>query len=186
MARIKNKHGLTPQQEAFCQYVVDAYGTETRGILIAAYRKAYNCKSDVRANTHYELASRLYNNVKIRSRIEQLQEEQARIATITRDELITRNANKIRLDPLELFYKDNETGRLRMKPLDELPKRIREIFNLDTGGKMTPTINKEAAEDRIIRMLGYDAKKDITINGLNPFAGEICIGFDDDEDDSEM
>ena len=29
MARIKNKHGLTPQQEMFCQYVVDAYGTDT-------------------------------------------------------------------------------------------------------------------------------------------------------------
>ena len=39
-------HGLTPQQEMFCQYVVDAYGTDTRGILVSAYRKAYNCDTN--------------------------------------------------------------------------------------------------------------------------------------------
>ena len=52
MARVKNRHGLTPQQELFCQYVVDAYGTDTKGILVAAYRKAYNCKNDAQANNY--------------------------------------------------------------------------------------------------------------------------------------
>lgn len=33
---IKNEHGLTAQQEKFCQYVVDAYANNRRGILIAA------------------------------------------------------------------------------------------------------------------------------------------------------
>ena len=68
MARAKNKNGLTHQQELFCQYVVDAYGNNKRGILVTAYRMAYNCKNDAKSNTHYANASRLMSDSKITAR----------------------------------------------------------------------------------------------------------------------
>ena len=109
MARAKNKHGLTPQQELFCQYVVDAYGNDTKGILVAAYRKAYNCKNDAQANTHYANASRLMANSKIIARVEQLREEQARLASISRERIISDDVSILDLDPLDLWTIDSKT-----------------------------------------------------------------------------
>lgn len=183
MARAKNKHGLTYQQEQFCQYVVDAYGNDTRGILVAAYRKAYNCKSDTRANTHYEKASRLYSEVKIRARIEQLREEQAQLASISRERIIADDVNIVELDMLDLWKYDEETGSWRMRSLNEIPKRIRKLLKVvRTGKKIMFEVDKDAAKKRLIDVLGFAAAKDINVTSQNSVAGELRIGFDDDDE----
>ena len=115
MGRAKNEYGLTPQQEAFCQYVVDAYGNNPKGILVKAYQMAYNCKSDAKIDTHYSRASNLAKHSKVRARINQLREEQARLLTISRDELISEDVELLRIDPLDLWILDAKTNRWRRK-----------------------------------------------------------------------
>lgn len=181
MTRIKNKNGLTPQQELFCQYVVDAYGNDSRGILVNAYRKAYNCKNDAHAATHYSNASRLMDNSKIIARVEELREEQARLASISRERMISDDVCILDLDPLDLWIIDEKTHQWRMRYLHEIPKRIRKILKFTKNGKrVIPDVDKDAARKRLIDVLGYASAKDINITS-NSRGGELRIGFDEDE-----
>ncbi len=183
MARIKNKHGLTPQQEMFCQYVVDAYGTDTRGILVTAYRKAYNCKNDAQANTHYANASRLMANSKIIARVDELQEERARLATISRERIISDDVKILDLDPLTLWIEDEKTHQWRMRYLHEIPKEIRRLLKFTRNGKrLVPDVDKDAAKKRLIDVLGYASAKDLNITTNSTISGELRIGFDDDQE----
>ena len=181
MARKKDKNGLTHQQELFCQYVVDAYGNDTRGILVAAYRKAYNCKSDVKADWHYARASELAKNSKIAVRIEQLKEERARLATISRDRIISDDVKILELDPLDLWIFDEKKGVWRMRYLHEIPKEIRKLLKFTRNGKnIIPDVDKDAAKKRLIDVLGYASAKDLNIK-TNNVMGELRIGFDDED-----
>lgn len=180
MARIKNKYGLTPQQELFCQYVVDEYATDTRGILVAAYRKAYNCRNDAKNATHYTSASLLMNNPKITQRIEQLREERARLATISRERIISDDVKILQLDPLCLWIEDENTHQWRMRYLHEIPKEIRRLLKFIRNGKrLVPDVDKDAAKKRLIDVLGY-ASTDINVTAVGNVSGELRIGFDDE------
>lgn len=182
MSRHKDSNGLTHQQELFCQYVVDAYGCDTKGILVAAYRKAYNCKSDAQASTHWVKASQLAAKDKVRTRIEQLREERARTATISRDELITQDINILKLDPLLLWIQDEKSGNWRMRYIHEIPQHIRVLLKFTRNGKrLIPDVDKDAARKRLIEVLGYAKAKDININNRSITNGVLRIGFDDDE-----
>lgn len=181
MARIKNKNGLTPQQEKFCQYVVDAYGTDTRGIIVSAYRKAYKCRNNSKANTHYSSASILMSNPKITQRIEQLQEEHARLATISREKIISDDVRILELDPLLLWIEDEKTHQWRMRYLHEIPKEIRRLLKFTRSGRrLVPDVDKDAAKKRLIDVLGYASAKDLNITTNSTVSGELRIGFDDD------
>lgn len=179
MARRKNRHGLTPQQEAFCQAYVDAYGTEAHGILVAAYRKAYNCKSDAQAQTHYSNASRLMADSKIKARIEELEEEQRRLASITKDELIDRNAKILTTDPLRLMKLDPVTGNYIARRLNEIPRNLRMLVTPTVvHGRIMYVLDKKTAQQVLIELCGFDAPKDISISsGVTRF-GELRIGFE--------
>lgn len=182
MARIKNEYGLTPQQELFCQYVVDAYGNDGRGILVNAYRKAYNCKNDAQAATHYSNASRLMDNSKIIARVEQLREEQSRLASISRERMISDDVSILDLDPLDLWIVDEKTLQWRMRYLHEIPRRIRKILKFTRNGKkIIPDVDKDAARRRLIDVLGYASAKDINITANN-MVGKLRVGFDDDSE----
>lgn len=182
MTRAKNKHGLTHQQELFCQYVVDAYGCDTKGVLVAAYRKAYNCKNDAKAATHYNNAHMLMNKSEIIARIEQLREEQARLATISRERLVSDDVNIIETDPLDLWTIDEETGLWRMRKLHEIPKKTRKLLKFTRVGKnIVPEVDKDAAKKRLIDVLGFAAAKDINVTSQSSVAGELRISFDDEE-----
>lgn len=183
MARKKDKNGLTHQQELFCQYVLDAYGTDTRGILVAAYRKAYNCKSDAKSETHYSNASRLMNDSKIIARLEQLREEQSRYSTISRERLISDDVEILDLDPLSLWIQDERTGQWRMRAPHEIPKKIRKLIKFVKNGKrLIPDVDKDAAKKRLIDVLGFASARDINLTTSNIVNGELRIGFDDEDE----
>ncbi len=183
MARKKNRHGLTPQQEAFCQAYVDAYGTEEHGIIVAAYRKAYNCKSDAQASTHYTKASVLMKEEKIRKRIEQLEEERRKLCSISKEELISRNAKILTTDPLRLMKLDPTTGNYIARRLNEMPVNIRMLVTPQVvHGRMMYVLDKRTAQQVLIDLCGYDAPKDINVKNTGNMNGELRIGFDDDEE----
>lgn len=183
MARKKNKHGLTPQQEAFCRAYVEAYGTEEHGIMVAAYRKAYNCKSTAKEGTHYTSASLLMKDPKIVQRIEQLEEEQRRLATISKEELISRNTKILTTDPLKLMKLDPATGNYIAKRLNEIPVNIRMLVTPQVvHGRMMYVLDKKTAQQVLIDLCGYDAPKDINVKNTCNVNGELRIGFDDDDE----
>lgn len=174
---------MTPQQEAFCQAYVDAYGTEEHGILVAAYRKAYNCKSDAQAATHYNKAYQLFQKGEIRARIEQLEEEQRRIANISKEQLIDRNVKILTTDPLRLMKLDPTTGNYIARRLNEIPRNLRMLVTPTViKGRMVYMLDKKTAEQRVIDLCGYDAPKDINVKNTGNMLGELRIGFGDEDE----
>lgn len=183
MGRRKDENGLTPQQEKFCQYVVDAYGTNPEMTYTKAYRMAYNCKSE-RAATHWNNAYELMKNPYVAARIAKLKEEQARLVTISKEEMIAKNVRRSQVDPMDFFIEDEETHRLRMRKMSEIPKRLRDLLVMRiSNGKIIWVLDKEAAEKAIIELLGFASAKDINIK-TNSF-GELMFGFDDEEYEGE-
>jgi hypothetical protein len=184
MGRRKDENGLTPQQEKFCQYVVDAYGTNPEMTYTKAYRMAYNCKSDAQAETHWKNAHELMKNPNVIRRVKQLREEQARLVTISKEEMIAKNVRRSQVDPMDFFIEDEETHRLRMRKMSEMPKGLRDLLVMRiSNGKIIWVLDKEAAEKAIIELLGFASAKDINIK-TNSF-GELMFGFDDEEYEGE-
>lgn len=90
-AQREHPHGLTPQQETFCQeYMVDLNGTQ------AAIRAGYS------ERTANEQAGRLLSKVSIRSRIDELRKDRAERTDITADRVLKEAWNIATADPREL------------------------------------------------------------------------------------
>lgn len=180
MARVKDKNGLTYQQEQFCQHVVDAYGNDTKGILVAAYRKAYNCRNEAKANTHYNSASLLMDNPKITQRIAQLREALSATATISRERIISDDVALLDLDPLDLWIYDEKRQSWRMRAMHEIRKPIRVIIPRwkKVGKVLLPDIDKDAAKKRLIDVMGYNAAKEFKTTSAD--SNDIIIAVDSD------
>ncbi len=167
----------------FCRYMVDAYGDNAERIQINAYRMAYNCKSDAKANTHYANASRLMNDSKIIARIQELEQEQAELLTISMEEIVSNDVKAYHLDPLVFLKWDAEAGRYRPRRLEEFPKSIRVILRSTiVNGVKVYFVDKDKCLERIIALLQLKTSKTEVHHIGNEFMGEIRIGFDDDED----
>ena len=186
MAQKKDKNGLTPQQEKFCQEVVRAeYSSDGSGVLITAYRKAYNCKSEGEkpTKTQYENASRLWNDSKIRARIKEIEEEHRKALTLSHAEFVSNDIWLNDLDVLDLMKYDESIGAWRMRRVYEMPKEIRKRvpFKIDNKGRMIPDLDKEAIRDRLVKVLGFaDEKSDVNVNIQNGRKIITFGGFDDD------
>lgn len=121
-------------------------------------------------------------NSKITARVEQLQEERARLATISRERIISDDVKILDLDPLSLWIEDEKTHQWRMRYLHEIPKDVRRLLKFTRNGKrLVPDVDKDAAKKRLIDVLGYASAKDLNITTSNSVCGELRIGFDDRE-----
>lgn len=120
---------------------------------------------------------------KIAQRVEQLQEERARLATISRERIISDDVKILDLDPLTLWIEDEKTHQWRMRYLHEIPKEIRRLLKFTRNGKrLVPDVDKDAAKKRLIDVLGYASAKDLNITTSASVSGELRIGFDDDQE----
>ena len=116
------------------------------------------------------------------ARVEQLREEQSRLASISRERMISDDVSILDLDPLDLWIVDEKTLQWRMRYLHEIPRRIRKILKFTRNGKkIIPDVDKDAARRRLIDVLGYASAKDINITANN-MVGELRVGFDDDSE----
>ena len=74
MARVKNKYGLTPNQEQFCNLMV--FGDELiSGNATECYKKSYNVSKETNPKTINHMACELMKNPNITQRIEMFNEE---------------------------------------------------------------------------------------------------------------
>lgn len=183
-------NNLTIKQEAFCQAYIRL------GDKSAAYREAYNC-SRLKDKSIHELSSALTRNIKVSSRIEELQSEMAVIAKekfqITAEEMlrhlnILRNAridqyvNLVYEKVLTALIDDDgepiftEVPRVIFKPFDELtPDQLMciESVKVNRYGEVELKLHgKEWTIEKINKHIGFYEKdnnqKAIEINQVVP------------------
>jgi len=163
--------GLTQKQENFCQAFIRLADKS------AAYREAYNCQN-MAAETINRKAFDLYNNGKIRARIDFLTEELKNRSDIDTDELVQLLTAMTRFDIGELY---DEKG--CFKPMNQLSpiarKMITQIETVEvysgTGKKRVKTSEIKKVRlsplDSIEKLMRYfgaykkdnEQKEDITI-----------------------
>lgn len=78
--------GLTIKQEKFCNYYIET------GNASEAYRRAYDCKNMMEKSI-WEKSSELLKNVKVTSRVKELQDELKDISDITKERLMRELSN---------------------------------------------------------------------------------------------
>lgn len=151
------KGKLTIKQEKFCNYYVET------GNASEAYRRAYSC-ANLKPESVNRLAIQLLNNIKITSRVAELQEEQKAKSDITKEEIIGLCVKVIRGELITDGVEDRD------------------------GRKSRRTISKTWAIDRICKMLGFDAPTKAEISGKDGAPAlniEIIDGRNKVNDESE-
>jgi len=122
---------LTPRQENFCHYFLET-GSQSE-----AYRMAYNVGPDTLDKSVHELASRLANDVKVKSRIEELREGLREEARITRMDLIN-ELEEARQLAIKLNQPNNITGAVMGK--SKILGFDKQTIDLESGGQPMPTL----------------------------------------------
>lgn len=199
MARVsKLDNGLTPQWEKFARFYVAAFANLTDDgddidIAMTAYKLAYNCKSDSKEKTWKDNARRLLKNSAIIARINELRTQLSELVGIECIEIVSNNVKAYRVDPLELMIFDKEINRWRVRFMHEIRKEIRDVipYKINSKGEIIPDIDRNVIQDRLIRILGYEAtkKQEVGVTVNNDIIGDDWFigvpGEDDIEDDDD-
>lgn len=162
--------GLTPKQELFCQvYVSTGNATE-------AYKKAYDT-SNMKYTTILDTASKQLKNPYIAHRVKELEAELLKRLQPEnlRAKVVEVCSNIVNADVTDMFDVDEETGKVKMKNVKQLPKDLRTSIRRITNNKGVVSFefyDKTSAGDRLAKMFGFDAaeKSEVSING-----GEIDV-----------
>ena len=187
----RNENGLTQQEERFCTFYVNQYANldedgSDNDIALVAYRMAYNCKSDALEKTHREKACRLKNMGKIKARIKELRQSVAKDECFELADAVNRTKRAMDIDPLDLMIFDKRINKWRLRFMHEIRKEIRDIipYKIDTRtGRIIPAIDRDALMERLIRILGLEAPKELNVKNTGIVKGELRIGFGDEDDD---
>ena len=167
MAQDNNKDRLTPKQEMFCQHYVDI------GNASEAYRLSYNC-ANMKPSVVNVKASELLNNGKIRVRVNELMAQRAEETKVDRKRVEEVLMGIVDLDPAEMYYVDEETGKVRLKSPNQMPKRMRKALKKIKNklGEITYEFNgKTEAAALLARMNGWEAPAKIDLTGK----GELLL-----------
>ncbi|WP_300441364.1 terminase small subunit [Christiangramia sp.] len=163
------KKELTPKQEKFCQeYIITGSKSE-------AYRQAYNAEN-MKPETINVKACQMFEQDKIRLRVEELKQEVAKRNEITIDECVSKLAAMARFDIADLF--DDNGSLLSIK---DIPKETRlaiesiDMEELRVQGikigeiKKVKTSNRRANIIELMKYLGgyekdNDQKSTVTVS----------------------
>lgn len=170
---------LTIKQENFCQYYVDMEGNASE-----AYRMAYDTKN-MQIETIWREASRLMATPKVATRINQLKQERAEQSKVKREKVEQVLMDIITNDPSEIFIYDEATGKVKVKNVKQLPKRVRNAIRKITNNKgmVSYEFNGKTEAARLLGAWnGWDAPREVNLRSEGSIAGELMIGFDDDEE----
>ena len=180
MAKQKNKKDrLSEKQEKFCQYYLDTDGNASE-----ALRMAYDV-SNSKSESIWSMASRMLDNVKVMSRIEEIRAERAANSVTDRKKVEKVLMDIVTADINDLYISDPKTGRIKFKTPSQLPKRIRNALKKiknDKGVVEYEFSGKVEAARLLGSWNGWDAPKDLNINSTGGIVGELRIGFDDNDD----
>lgn len=179
MARsTKTADGLTEKQERFCIEYVDNGGNASE-----AYRIAYDTSSMQSATINRE-ASRLLQNHKIATRIEEIKQGRSQRAQRGRDIVNNTLLDIIETTTDDLYYTDPKTGKMRTRSPQQLSKRARNAVKRMTNnnGRVSYELHgKIEAIKAYAAMNGLNAAQEVNVTTNASLSGDIRIGFDDDD-----
>lgn len=158
MKSSNNKNKLTLKQENACQAYVET------GDKSEAYRRAYNClkmKPEVINNKAYEL----FKRGDITVRVNEIQGELKKSSEIKKADILE-ELSCIAFSDIRDYVKFDGTT-IKIKSFDDLTdKQARAIESIKKSktGIEIKLHGKNWSVERICRMLGYDAPKDLNLN----------------------
>ena len=167
MAQDNNKDRLTPKQEMFCQHYVDI------GNASEAYRLSYNC-ANMKQSTVWDCACKLLANPKVAHRVEELMAKRAEETKVDRKRVEEVLMGIVDLDPAEMYYVDEETGKVRLKSPNQMPTRMRKALKKikNKFGEITYEFNgKTEAAALLAKMNGWEAPTTVNLTGK----GELLL-----------
>lgn len=164
---------LTNKQEQFAQLVAEG------NTYADAYRQAYEVNPETKVESIWQSSSRLMADVKVQSRVKELQEENKKRNQVTLDEVIQEMANWLRFDVKSVF---NEDG--TMKSLHEMSNQESssiasfEVIELFGGSgenrakigelKKVKLIDKQAVADKLMKYFGaYHTNVKIDVDDMS-------------------
>ena len=183
MVKKKNKpysisNNLTPKQELFCQHYVDI------GIASEAYRLAYNC-ANMKQATVWRNASALLDNNKVAARIKELEEERAEMFRVDRRKVEDVLMGIVEVDPSDMYYIDEVTGKPKLKAPTQMPKRLRRSLKKikNKRGEVSYELNGKIEAARLLAsMNGWEAPKEVQMNVKGENKTVMNFGFSSSED----
>ena len=160
MSRIKNKYGLTPNQEMFANLFV--YGDEhTSGNASACYKKSYNVRPNTKPESIHRQAHEILNFPQVKLRIEDLQEQLNSIYKADAETQKKRVLNRL----WEIADQDNSqnVGALRLIAQategiikDNTIKTEQNINIKDSIQELDLLITEISKDDNVIRLFNKD------------------------------
>lgn len=178
----KEEKPLTLKQEKFCQFYVDIEGNASE-----AYRMAYNT-SKMKPESIWTEASLLLSNPKVTLRINEIKEQRAKESTVKREAVEKVLFDIVMSDPNDLYIYDDETGKVKLKRPNQMPKRIRNALKKITNkrGEVSYELNGKTEAARLLGAWnGWDAPKTVNLKNDGNRIGELRIGFDENEESEE-
>ena len=160
MSRFKNKYGLTPSQETFCNLFV--YGDEqTSGNASACYKKSYNTRPNTKPQSIHRQAHEVLNFPQVKLRIEALQEQLNSIYKADKETQKKRVLNRL----WEIADQDNSqnVGALRLIAQatedffkDNTIKTEQNINIKDSIQELDLLITEISKDDNVIKLFNKD------------------------------
>ena len=158
--RSKNKYGLTPSQELFCNLFI--YGDEhTSGSASACYKKSYNVRPNTKPESIHRQAHEILNFPQVKLRIEDLQEQLNSIYKADAETQKKRVLNRL----WEIADQDNSqnVGALRLIAQatdgffkDNTIKTEQNINIKDSIQELDLLITEISKDDNVIRLFNKD------------------------------
>lgn len=151
----------------FCQHYVDI------GNASEAYRLSYNC-ANMKQSTVWDCACKLLANPKVAHRVEELMAKRAEETKVDRKRVEEVLMGIVDLDPAEMYYVDEETGKVRLKSPNQMPTRVRKALKKikNKFGEITYEFNgKTEAAALLAKMNGWEAPTTVNLTGK----GELLL-----------
>lgn len=170
---------LTVKQERFCQYYVDT------GIASEAYRMAYNT-SNMKPATVNNNAYMLLKDSDIAARVKEIRAVDEKEHRVNRAKVEEVLMGIVEVDPAELYFVDENSGKVKVKSPHQMPVRVRKALKTikNKKGEVSYEFNGKTEAARLLAsMNGWEKPKEISVSGADGIVrNELRIGFDDPED----
>lgn len=173
-----NTKPLTVRRERFCQYYIDT------GNASEAYRMAYST-INMKPATVNNNAYMLLKKSEIIARIEELRaldEEAHRVNRAKVEEVLM---GIVEVDPAELYFVDENTGKVKVKSPHQMPVRVRKALKTikNKKGEISYEFNGKTEAARLLAsMNGWEKPKEVKLTGGDaPVKTELRIGFEDED-----
>ena len=163
---------LTPQQEKFAQLVSEG------NTYADAYRGSYNVNPETKEESIWQSSSRIMSDIKVQSRVRELQSNNIKRNEVTLDEIIKELSEWLRFDPIEFFDENN-----CMKNMHDLSptarKQIADIRIQELWGKGMDGERVKLGEIKNIKFLDKQSTVDKFMKYFGAYITKVDVGIDD-------